>query len=145
MVGYSTLKSRVSFPNGGCGMALFPTVDIRPAVSTSKEPSQLALLTVDILSWRGQGVSVDPHWSTGPPLPDSCTQFCPNCTWPREGLEYIDWERWGGARFHWCRHGKAIVCIEWKLLGGGCLRVIHVPTGNPSPRGLLETHPCSYR
>lgn len=42
MVGYSTLKSRVSFPNGGCGTALIPRADIRPAVSTSKEPAQLA-------------------------------------------------------------------------------------------------------
>lgn len=134
-MGYLTLKSRVSFPNGGCGTALFPTVDIRPAVSTCKEPSQLGLLTGDILSQTGQGVSVDSHRSTQSPLPDSCTQFCPNCTWP-----------WVSGRGQSIQTGKdeagrgTIDAAMGKLLSvsnesflGGCLRVTRVPTGNPSP------------
>lgn len=62
---YSTLKSRVSFPNGGCGMVLFPTVDVDQLCPLAKnQPSWPSLM-------EGQGVSVDPHWSTGPPLLDS--------------------------------------------------------------------------
>lgn len=95
-MGYLTLKSRVSFPNSGCGTELFPIVDRRPAVSTCKEPSQLGLLTVDIPSRRGWGLLLDLYLSTQPTLPDGCMQFCPNGTWPwglREGLGYIGWEK----------------------------------------------------
>lgn len=86
-------------------------MNIRPAVSTCKEPSQLVLLTVDIPLWILSWYSASPsrHWYA--------ILLWLHMAWGlREGVESIGWGRWSRDKVPSSSHGEAIVCTEWMLL-----------------------------
>lgn len=50
-----------------------------------QKSSPLDLVTVDDPSWKeGLGKDMGPSPEYPPPLPTSCTRFCPKCTWSWE-------------------------------------------------------------